>query len=162
MKGRENRISSVSVGGSDAWQMMGHVYWDRSFSRSFVNILNAVYDAPETASKLWEDIYIDHLEDLPMVVRKYEPGVIWEFDSLDEVSAFDPTFIQNVDSSILDNICEVLNCGRSEISEIAPSSRVSRTSPSDSTCEARPMFTGIPARALMRSSTERVRRFLRP
>lgn len=120
MKGRENRISSVSVGGSDAWQMMGHVYWDRSFSRSFVNILNAVYDAPETASKLWEDIYIDHLEDLPMVVRKYEPGVIWEFDSLDEVSAFDPTFIQNVDSSILDNICEVLNCGRSEISEIAP------------------------------------------
>lgn len=53
MKGKENRICSVSVGGSDAWQMMGHVYWDRSFSRSFVNILNAVYDAPETASKLW-------------------------------------------------------------------------------------------------------------
>lgn len=120
MKGRENGISSVSVGGSDAWQMMGHVYWDRSFSRSFVSILNAVYDAPETASKLWEDIYIDHLKDLPMVVRKYDPGVIWEFDSLDEVSAFDPTFIQNVDSSILDNICEVLECDRSEISGVVP------------------------------------------
>lgn len=120
MAGKEGRIQSVSVGGRDAWQMMGHVYWDRSFSRSFVDILNAEYDLPETAPKLWEDIYVDHIKELPMVVRKYGTDDIWEFDSLDEVSIFDPAFIQNVDSSILDNICEVLGCGRSEIGSIEP------------------------------------------
>lgn len=118
--GKEGRIRSVSVGGRDAWQMMGHVYWDRSFSRTFVDILNAEYDLPETAPKLWEDIYIDHIKELPMVVRKYDADDIWEFDSLDEVSVFDPAFIQNVDSSILDNICETLDCGRSEIGSIEP------------------------------------------
>lgn len=120
LAGKEGRIRSVSVGGRDAWQMMGHVYWDRSFSRIFVDILNAEYDLPETAPKLWEDIYIDHIKELPMVVRKYDADDIWEFDSLDEVSVFDPAFIQNVDSSILDNICEALDCGRSEIGSIEP------------------------------------------
>lgn len=120
MAGKDNRIEGVSVGGCDSWVMMGHAYWSREFSRKFVDILDAVYDAPETAAKLWEDIYADHVDELPMVVRKYPEGVIWEFDSLDEVSEFDPTFIQNVDSSILDNICEVLRCGRSGISGIVP------------------------------------------
>ena len=120
MKGKDDRITGVTVGGADAWFMMGHVYWDRAFSEKFREILDAEYDLPETAGKLWEDIYIDHLAELPMVARKYPAGTIWEFDSLDEVSDFDPCFIQNVDSSILDNICETLDCGRSDISGIVP------------------------------------------
>ena len=114
MKGKDDRITGVTVGGADAWFMMGHVYWNRAFSEKFREILDAEYDLPETAGKLWEDIYIDHLAELPMVARKYPAGTIWEFDSLDEVSDFDPCFIQNVDSSILD-ICETLDCGRSDI-----------------------------------------------
>lgn len=39
------------------------------------------------------------------------------------MSGFDPCFIQNVDSSILDNICETLDCGRSDISGIVLFSR---------------------------------------
>lgn len=119
-KGRDNRIVGVDIGGADAWVMLGHAYWDRSFSRTFCDILDRIYDEPETAGKLWEDIYIDHLGSLPMVMRKYPQGAIWEFDSLDELSAFDPHFVENVDSRILDNICSVLACERVDVRHFAP------------------------------------------
>lgn len=118
--GRENRVKAIEFSGCDAWELMGHAYWDRSFSKKFIEILNQEYDWPETAPKLWEDIFAAHVAELPMVVRKYPNDAIWEFDSLDEVSAFDPTFIQNVDSGIFDNICEILKCGRADIAGIVP------------------------------------------
>lgn len=119
-EGKRDLIKGAVVGGSDSWVMLGHVFWGRSFSKTFVEILDSIYDEPETAGKLWEDIYLDHIDRLPMVMRKYPDGVIWEFDSLDEFSVFDPTFIQNVDSSILDNICHVLKCGRADIAGVVP------------------------------------------
>lgn len=122
-KGKDRRIVDVSIGGANAWVMLGHVYWDRAFSRAFTRILDAVYDSPETAGKLWEDIFIEHIKELPMVMRPYEPGVIWEFDSLAELKEFDADFIENVDSSIMDNICQVLSCERKHIVNIMPISQ---------------------------------------
>lgn len=119
-KGKDHRIVGVTVGGSDAWVMVGHAYWNRAFSSTFCDILNRVYERTDTASKLWEDIYLEHIDDLPMVMRPYENGTIWEFDSLDEVREFDPFFIDNVDSSIMDNICKVLECERADIRNIVP------------------------------------------
>ena len=118
--GAGNRITRVTVGGSDAWGMLGHVYFDRAFSRRFVEILEAEYDRPETAPKLWEDIFADHVSELDMVMRPYDAGVIHEFDSLDELRAFDDEFILNVDSAILDNIVRVLGCKRTDIRDIVP------------------------------------------
>lgn len=106
-KGRDRLIAGATVGGSDAWAMMGHVYWDREFSARFLEVLDRVYDLPETAGKLWEDIYIGHIDGLSMVSRHYPAGVIWEFDSLDELRVFDPDFLDNIDSDIMDNICGI-------------------------------------------------------
>ncbi len=118
--GTNGRIVNVTVGGSDSYGMLGHVYFDRSFSRRFVEILEQEYDRPETAQKLWEDIYVDHLKDLSMVLRPYEPGVIYEFDSLADLKEFDHDFLQNVDSEILDNICRTLDCARDNVEGIVP------------------------------------------
>lgn len=115
-----NRIDKVTIGGFDTWVMMGHACFDKSFSKTFVSILNEVYDHPETKQKLWEDIYIDHIEEFDLTLRPYEEGIILEFDSLADVSAFDPDFIMNLDSSIFDNICSVLGCSRIDISDIVP------------------------------------------
>lgn len=119
-KGRDRLIAGATVGGSDAWTMMGHVYWDREFSARFLEVLDRVYDFPETAGKLWEDIYIDHIDGLSMVSRHYPAGVIWEFDSFDELRVFDPDFLDNIDSDIMDNICSVLGCARADICGIVP------------------------------------------
>ena len=114
------RIAGVNIGGKDAWAMLGHVYFDHSFSQAFVDILEHVYDLPETAPKLWEDIYIDNIKKLHMVMRPYEDGVVYEFDSLADLVKFDHDFLDNVDSAILDNICKTLDCSRSEVVEIKP------------------------------------------
>ena len=122
VQGRDRRIVEVRRSGNrDAWIMLGHAYWDRTFSQAFATLLDRIYDEPETAPKLWEDIYAEHLGELPpLVLRPYDKGVIWEFDSLDELRVFDPAFIDNVDSSIMDNICDVLGCAKGAIRSIAP------------------------------------------
>lgn len=119
-RGKNDRIVGVTIGGQNSWIMMGHTYWDKAFSATFVRILNEIYDQPETAGKLWEDIYIDHINELSMVMRTYEHGVIWEFDSLAELQEFDPLFLDNLDSSIMRNICTTLGCGIRDIREIVP------------------------------------------
>lgn len=118
--GANNRITKVTVGGASSWYMLGHVYFDRTFSQRFSQILDEEYALPETTDKLWEDLYIEHIKELDMVLRPYPAGVINEFDSLDELRVFDPHFLENVDSEIFDNIVNVLGCTKAEIHDVYP------------------------------------------
>ena len=118
--GPGDRITDIEVGGADAWIMLGHVYFDRTFSAAFRRILEAVYHLPETAPKLWEAIYIEHVKELDMVMRRYPEGMINEFDSVDEIRSFDPKFIENVDSEVFDHISEALGCRKTDISGFYP------------------------------------------
>ena len=114
------RITRTAPGGADCWVMLGHVYWDRSFSAAFREVLDAVYDEPQTVSKLWEEIYAEHIDHLPLYLRKYDAETIYEFDTIDDLRNFDPDFILNVDSAILDNICATLGCTRSDLDGFTP------------------------------------------
>ena len=118
--GANGRITGATVGGADAWTMLGHVYFDRAFSTAFRRILEEVYTLPETAPKLWESIYIEHVKELDMVIRRYPEGVINEFDSVNEIRDFDPMFLENVDSEVFDNISSVLGCPKTEIHDFYP------------------------------------------
>lgn len=118
--GARGRIHKVTVGGEDAWYMIGHAYFDRAFSERFRKILEAEYDLPQTRDKLWEDLYVEHIKELDMSIRKYDPPIIHEFDSLDELRDFDPMFLENLDSEIFDNICAVLGCEKPEIRDVYP------------------------------------------
>ncbi|MFT3876813.1 MAG: phosphotransferase [Propioniciclava sp.] len=118
--GDDEVITEVTVGGRDAWVMLGHVYFDRAFSATFRRILEEEYDLPTTAPKLWESLYLDHIDELRMIARRYPSTAIHEFDSLDELRGFDDTFIENVDSEALDNIAATLGCAKTEISDFYP------------------------------------------
>lgn len=100
--------------------MLGHVYLDRAFSTHFREILEDVYHHPETRDKHWEAVYINHIDELSLIKREYAEGVINEFDSLDELQGFDPSFIDNVDSEVFDNIVATLGCERSDITDFYP------------------------------------------
>lgn len=113
-------IKKVTVGGDgDNWYMIGHVYFDRQFSNKFINILKDDYkNKIETKVSLWEDVYSKHIKELDLYIKKYEDGIIQEFDSLDELRVFDKNYINNADSSILSNICNVLHCEQKDIINI--------------------------------------------
>lgn len=112
----QDKITKVTIGGSNSWYMLGHVYFDKRFSKKFSTILKNEYNKPETKSGLWEDLYIKHLTELQLYIRKYAADKVMEFDSLEELRHFDDEYINNADSKILNNICRVLNC---EIKDIA-------------------------------------------
>ena len=121
--GAGQRIVDVVIAGADAWYMIGQVYFDRDFSRHFIEVLEAEYDLPVTAEKLWEQIYVDHIDEFDMRMKKFPEGMIFEFDSLDEVRQFDPFFLQNINSQIFDNIETVLNCDKNDICDVYPLSQ---------------------------------------
>lgn len=111
-------IKDVKVGGQDSWVMLGHVFWSESFSRSFLHILENEYEWPETADKLWETIYIEHINELPMKIRKYPAEFIFEFDTLDELREFDDSYISNTRSEILTKIAGELGVEEKEIRSV--------------------------------------------
>lgn len=111
-------ISSVTVGGHDAWYMLGHAFWDESFSRKFLSILESIYHDTATADKLWENIFIDHLKELPMAIRKYPADEIYEFDTLDELRLFDESYLDDTRSNIIKHICQKLSVKERRITHI--------------------------------------------
>lgn len=108
-------IDSVTVGGSNAWFMLGHTFWTEEFSQKFLEILEKIYDEPETAGLLWEAIYMKNLDTLKMKIRKYDSDVIFEFDTLDELREFDESYRYDTRSLILKNIAETLNIKEEDI-----------------------------------------------
>ncbi len=111
-------IRQVRIGGENAWYMLGHTFWDETFSRTFLSILEAEYDRPETAELLWESIYINHLPQLTMYIRKYEDDVVFEFDTLDELREFDTTYVDDTRSPILKGICAGFGCAERDLSRL--------------------------------------------
>ncbi len=89
----EDNIISVSVGGKDAWYMVGHVFFNKDFSAKFRKILKEEYVNDNVRHGYWEGVYISHIKELPpMKIRRYQPHEIEEFDNLDELCSFDPSW----------------------------------------------------------------------
>ena len=112
---QDGYITDVKIGGNDAWYMLGHVFWDEAFSAKFVEILEQSYDDTVIVDKLWEDIYIEHIENFQIKIKKYEPEYIFEFDTLDELREFDKSYVEDTRSTILKGIAEKLDVKESEL-----------------------------------------------
>lgn len=113
-------IKQVTVGGENKWYMLGHVYFDCAFSEQFVSILENEFKQEPYKLQLWEDYYARHLDTLLLEARHYSDEIIKEFDSLDELRAFDEHYLMHTNSTILLNICNTLNVTPAEIINIKP------------------------------------------
>ena len=112
----KNEIIDVSVGGSDAWYMVGHVFFNSEFSEVFRRIMIEEYKNEETRQGYWEDLYIKYIDVLPkMKVNRYNNGEIQEFDSIDELRMFDSSYINNTRSSVIKYICNIMNVNESNV-----------------------------------------------
>lgn len=114
---KEELITEVTIGGENSYVMLGHVYFDKVFSDSFKEILKNEYKTEETKKKLWEQVYIKYISSLKMKIKKYPDGVIFEFDSLEELRRFEPTFLSN--TKIMKEISEYFHCKESELSNFS-------------------------------------------
>ena len=113
---RKGNIARVEKGGNEGDVMLGHVYWDREFSSQMLSYINESHETGEYDQDLWEQILLEKVKKLPpMYINVYPDGFIFEFDSLDELRAFDEQYVNNTHSVIMRNISKVLNCTEAEI-----------------------------------------------
>lgn len=114
----DGNISQITIGGKNAWYMLGHAFWNEKFSRKFIEILEKVYRLPETSGLLWESIYASHLDELKLKIRKYPKDFIFEFDTLDELRTFDSSYIHDTRSNLLKTAARELQCREADITSI--------------------------------------------
>lgn len=117
-EGNDGYISNVTIGGENAWYMLGHTFWTEEFSRKFLEILENIYDLPTTKGLLWESIFMEHLDELKMKIRKYAEDYIFEFDTLDELREFDTSYVENTRSHILKSLSRDLECSEKDIKDV--------------------------------------------
>ena len=86
------RITEVQIG-AHGWYMLGQAYFSRAFSARFAALLREAYEQdPSVRGLLWEQFYMRHIEELALERREYADGIIYEFDSLADIQAFDEGF----------------------------------------------------------------------
>jgi len=89
----DDRITGVQIGGARGWYMMGHVYFTRAFSEKFRTLLRHAYEIDAAVREmLWEQFYMQHLNELILYRKCYPQGIIYEFDTLSDILVFDPKF----------------------------------------------------------------------
>lgn len=104
----------------DAWTMQGHAFLNSEFCTTFKSILESYYGKSGTENLYWEGIYAEHLDQLPMYIRKCDPNDILEFDSVENLREFDPDYIIHNNLQVIRNICKVLNAKPEDIKNITP------------------------------------------
>ena len=113
-------IKTVSIGGSNSWYMLGHAFWTQDFTARFLKILQTEYENEDTACKLWETILKEHLDTLKIKIRKYPSNTIFEFDTLDELRAFDASYQSDTRSVLLKKAAAELRVNESELIHFSP------------------------------------------
>ena len=114
----KDNITEVTIGGHDAWYMIGHVYFSDDFSKAFKQLLAVEYEKEETKQGYWEDVYIRYINELPLMrVHRYKEHDIEEFDSIDELRLFDESYINDTRSTVVKAIAKEMNCSEAELSK---------------------------------------------
>ena len=60
---------------------------------------------------------MEHLDELKLRIRKYDADFIFEFDSLDELRAFDPSYCGNTRSAIIKQLAAELGCSEADLND---------------------------------------------
>ncbi|MDH6366301.1 MULTISPECIES: NTP transferase domain-containing protein [unclassified Breznakia] len=116
----EGYIEDVTIGGENSLIMMGHVFFSEPFAETFKRILERECDNPESYGKLWEQLYIEHINELKMKARIYDIEEIYEFDSLDELREFDHSYLKNTRSTVIKKLCDQWKVSEDRLTTFSP------------------------------------------
>lgn len=112
-------ITETRVGGSNSLAMVGHAYMNEKFSNKFRELMEKEIMDFGVASLFWEEFYSKHCKELTFYKYEFNREDILEFDSIEDLRAFDSEFLLNVDSEIITNICITLSCNPNDIDDIS-------------------------------------------
>ena len=108
----------MEVGGHDSWGMYGPVFFSRTFSEKFLPLLERYYHTPGTEQFYWENVLVEHLDELEMDINRQPENQIYEFENLEELRRFDPRYQNHSDNTALELVSRVFELPESEIHDI--------------------------------------------
>ena len=82
--------------------------------------LEEAFQKKELWDEYWENLYMAHMDEMEMYIRKYDAGIIEEFDSIDELREFDVKYKECTGSKVLRKISEKLNCPEGKMTQMKP------------------------------------------
>lgn len=96
-------IKNIHRGGSKAWYTIGDAFFNREFSDKFCRFMVDEWEDLQTRNMLMDDFHIKHISDLKL--KKVErPGrSILEFDTLEEIKEYDPSFNKFINDNLDSN-----------------------------------------------------------
>lgn len=116
-----NEIINMTKGRTSGNILLGHSFWNKEFSKAFISLMETYHDSGEYDGSFWEKLVADHLSVLPkMTIKQYPDDMIFEFDFVEELRAFDNKYVNHTESKIMANICLVLKCEESDIIDFKP------------------------------------------
>ena len=116
----QDKIIETGYGVHDTWVTLGYAYFNERFSQNYIEIMDRVYHLAQTIPKFWADIQDDNLEELYMFAKHCDSGVIYEFDSLEELREFDSKYLNDSGSKILSEIAKQLGTTEGNLLHFKP------------------------------------------
>lgn len=106
----DDRIIKTMYGDKccDIWVTLGYAYFNKRFSENYIEIMDKIFELPETANKFWADIQDENLDTLYMYAKRCDTDIINEFDSLEELREFDNKYLYDSGSAIMHQLCYLL------------------------------------------------------
>lgn len=115
---RDGLIIDTNKPSHDQWIMYGHAYFDQTFTDKFRPVLESYFGRPGVEGMYWENVWAENVKDIPLWIHQCTDQDILEFDSMDELKAFDPNYIYNNKVHVFENICQTLRCEITDIQDI--------------------------------------------
>ncbi|MCL2094406.1 MAG: NTP transferase domain-containing protein [Treponema sp.] len=112
------RIKEITIGGQDSWILQGPAFLSRPVSEAYGRFLRSYHRSGDQDASFWEQILIDQAETLPIHINKQEAANVLEFDSYEELRAFDPAYYQGNPDPLIETITGVFQVQEPEISDI--------------------------------------------
>lgn len=135
---KNGRIRDTYPGGCDCDYMYGPAYFTKEFSKAFLPVLARYYEMPGTENYYWEHVLMEMLNGRAkkrllgffgkieaeraiapeIYINRQEDGIIYEFENLEELRAFDPRYENDSGSKAMQLVSTVLGVPESEITKI--------------------------------------------
>lgn len=116
-----DKIVGTKYSGENTWITFGgQAFLTKELSHKLINYIEKVYDDPAFANKYWVDFQDEHLEDLPMYIKRLNIADIIEFNTLESLRKFDTNFKSINISKTMKFICEYLNTTEEHLRDFIP------------------------------------------
>ena len=116
-----DKIIRTCYGGRDTWITFGgQARFSKEISHKLIDCIAPVYDDPRFANKYWVDFQDEHLDSMPMYIKRLEASDIVEFNSLQALREFDTSYRSIAVSPTMRLICERHNADENELRDFKP------------------------------------------